>query len=77
VDVSTLVDAMTMANRRLWDAEDRFHAGYQAAIPDEAFAAAARQIIELNAERSSLKRQISVLCQSGLIEEKAYGARAT
>lgn len=60
-------------NTKLWDVEDalRLHEAEQRF--DQKFISLARSVYQLNDQRSTLKRQINLLCGSTLMEEKSYG----
>jgi hypothetical protein len=73
-----VLDALTLrlraANECIWDLENivRQHERRQQFGAD--FAAVARQTYRTNDERAALKREISVLSGSALIEEKSHSA---
>ena len=59
-------------NRRLWDIEDAIRRKEAAAEFDAAFIELARAVYRSNDERSRIKRAISELLGSDIIEEKQY-----
>lgn len=59
-------------NAKLWDVEDALREAEKSQAFDDDFIALARSVYLLNDERSRIKREISKLCNSELIEEKSY-----
>ena len=67
-----LVEDLLQVNRKLWEIEDTLR-GYEAAGRfDDAFIQAARSVYFTNDRRSELKREISTLLGSDIMEEKQY-----
>ena len=66
--------ALTAVNQRLWTIEDRLREKEAAGDFGAEFVALARSVYRENDERGRVKRAISVLLGSGLIEEKQYTA---
>ena len=63
---------LAAVNRRLWDIEDAIRRKEAAAEFDAAFIELARAVYRSNDERSRIKRAISELLGSDIIEEKQY-----
>jgi hypothetical protein len=59
-------------NARLWDIEDAIRAKEAANSFDGEFVALARAVYRTNDERSRLKREISLLLESDILDEKQY-----
>jgi hypothetical protein len=59
-------------NEELWDIEDRIRGKEAAGQFDPEFIELARAIYRRNDERGALKRQMSLLLTSELVEEKSY-----
>lgn len=66
--------ALKAANRQLWELEDGVRRAEAEGSFDDSFVAQARAIYQTNDRRARIKRQISVLLGSDLIEEKQYTA---
>ena len=64
--------ALRDVNRRLWDIEDAIRRKEANDSFDSEFIELARSIYRTNDERHRLKREISVLLQSDLLDEKQY-----
>jgi len=71
-DVEALKARLREANEKLWDIEDFIRLKEAAKCFDQEFVELARSVYVTNGERSRLKREISDLLGSGLIEEKSY-----
>lgn len=71
-DVKALATELREMNEKLWDIEDRIREKEALASFDRDFIQLARSVYITNGERSRLKREISDLLGSGLIEEKSY-----
>jgi hypothetical protein len=67
-----LVHQLTEVNRRLWEVEDDVRRCEANKDFGAEFVQLARSVYRLNDERGRLKRQISRLSSSGLVEEKQY-----
>ena len=67
-----LKEQLAGINRQLWDVEERIRACERSQEFDRGFIALARSVYSLNDRRSAVKREINLLCGSGLIEEKNY-----
>jgi hypothetical protein len=70
--VATLKEQLRSVNEALWDIEDKIRAKEAAKSFDQEFVDLARSIYLNNDKRGDLKRQINVLLNSELIEEKQY-----
>ncbi|QOV91688.1 glycosyltransferase family 9 protein [Humisphaera borealis] len=72
-ELATLTSELAATNQQLWDTENDFHTAHANGVDGDPFLNAARGVIQINTRRSDLKRRISLLCGSELIEEKQYG----
>ncbi len=72
-DLGRLEDALKAANTRLWDIEDGLRLLEAKQDFGAAFVALARQVYQTNDRRAALKKQINILFNSSIIEEKSYG----
>jgi hypothetical protein len=61
-------------NTGIWEAEDKIRDCERLNAFDDDFLATARSIYRLNDERASVKRELSILTSSAIIEEKSYVA---
>lgn len=68
----SLKRALKAVNEKLWDIEDRIRAKEADRAFDREFIELARSVYWNNDERGRLKRQINVLLNSELVEEKQY-----
>ncbi len=59
-------------NQALWDVENQIRAKEASKSFDQEFVELARSVYRLNDQRGLLKRELSLLLKSGLIEEKQY-----
>jgi hypothetical protein len=64
--------ALKAVNERLWDIEDQIRAKEADRVFDREFIELARSVYRNNDERGRLKRQINLLLNSELVEEKQY-----
>jgi uncharacterized protein DUF6165 len=64
--------ALKVVNEKLWDIEDRIRAKEADRAFDREFIELARSVYRNNDERGRLKRQINLLLNSELVEEKQY-----
>lgn len=71
-DVQQLTHALRQVNQALWEIEDRIRDKELAQEFDEEFIALARSVYITNDQRAALKRDINVVLQSALVEEKSY-----
>ncbi len=60
-------------NLKLWNIEDRLRAKETEKVFDREFIALARSVYHINDKRAALKKQINLVCNSPLVEEKHYG----
>lgn len=65
-----LYEALRTANRKIWD--DMEQVFNLRAVKSVQYFAAIESTIDLNIERSYLKRQINILSESTLLEAKSY-----
>lgn len=70
--LAPLRQELAAINRRLWDIEDAIRAKESKQSFDDEFVALARSVYRTNDERARIKRDINLLLQSPLIEEKHY-----
>lgn len=70
--LAALIERLTEANARLWRTEDAIREREEAQQFDAAFIVLARAVIHQNETRAALKRDISLLLGSRLIEQKHY-----
>ncbi|MEP9347638.1 DUF6165 family protein [Xanthobacter sp. KR7-225] len=70
--VAALTAALAAANRALWDIEDALRRLEREGRFDAEFVALARQVYGVNDRRAALKRRISALTGSAIVEEKLY-----
>ncbi len=74
--LNELEDALKAVNTRLWDVEDELRLHEAKLDFGAAFVALARQVYQTNDQRAALKKQINILFNSSIIEEKSYGSSA-
>ena len=67
-----LMQALKTVNQALWCIEDRIRLKERLTQFDEEFIALARSVYAQNDERARIKRELNVLTNSPLIEEKSY-----
>jgi hypothetical protein len=72
--VEPLVDALRRVNETLWNIEDAIREEDARARFGEKFIQLAQSVYRHNDERAAIKRQINVLLQSELVEEKSYAS---
>ena len=68
IDLSEL----TLVNKQLWDVEDLLRKYESEGYFGEHFIESARSVYKLNDKRAFIKKQINMLNNSVLIEEKSY-----
>jgi len=71
-EVAALKEALSAVNEALWDIEDRIRVKEHLHAFDAEFIDLARSVYKTNDRRAALKKQINVLLQSRLVEEKSY-----
>lgn len=71
-EMDALTDALREVNADLWSVEDDLRACEARGAFDAAFIALARSVYRLNDHRAALKRQLNLLLNSRLMEEKSY-----
>jgi hypothetical protein len=71
-DLGRLEADLRAVNRRLWDIEDAIRRKEAQRSFDAGFIDLARSVYRTNDERARLKREISALLGSGIVEEKQY-----
>ena len=72
-ELAPLARELKAVNEKLWDAEDAIRACERRGDFSARFVALARSVYTENDRRAALKRRISELLGSPLIEEKSYG----
>lgn len=72
--LAALTAALKEVNTALWQIEDDIRAHEAAKDFGASFVALARAVYRTNDERMALKREINLLLQSSIIEEKSYVA---
>jgi hypothetical protein len=71
-DLACIKKELKSVNEALWDIEDQIRAKEAAKSFDQQFIDLARSVYLNNDKRGNLKRQISALLDSELVEEKQY-----
>ena len=69
-----LIDELRDANAKLWDIEDDIRDLERVQDFGDTFIALARSVYRSNDRRAAMKREINVLLNSNIIEEKSYAA---
>ncbi|MFA6483230.1 MAG: DUF6165 family protein [Bacteroidales bacterium] len=72
LSVSGQYKRLTDINRQLWEIEDIIRELENKKQFDDVFIQTARHVYLLNDERAAVKKEINLLTNSGLIEEKSY-----
>ena len=75
--VNNLAGQLHEVNGQLWDVEDQLRRFEHLAEFQKPFIQAARSVYHLNDKRARVKREINILGESDIIEEKSYGQPAT
>lgn len=70
--LADLVEELSKTNRALWDIEDKLRALERTQSFGNEFIQLARSVYLRNDQRALLKKQINVLLDSGIVEEKHY-----
>ena len=70
--VATLKIKLMNVNLQLWNIEDRIRLKEKNKEFDEEFIELARSVYITNDERAAVKKQINILTNSELVEEKSY-----
>ena len=73
-DLVRLRGEIKAVNAKLWNIEDEIRAQEKAGTFGAEFIALARAVYQTNDRRAALKREINLLMQSDLVEEKSYEA---
>ena len=63
---------LVVSNQRLWDLEDRVRELMSALKYDDEFIDVATSIHHTNDERSRIKREINLIYNSAIVDEKSY-----
>ncbi len=72
--LGSLKAELRAVNEKLWQIEDDIRAKEAAKVFDDGFIALARAVYHSNDRRGAIKREINLLLNSELIEEKQYTA---
>ncbi len=72
--LDSVIDALRVANAKLWDIEDDIRDCEREGSFGEEFVRLARAVYYTNDERAALKKEINMLMGSELIEEKSYSS---
>ena len=75
--VAGLFGSLKAVNEELWEIEDAIRAEEAEARFGDAFIRLARSVYMKNDQRAALKREINLLLDSDLLEEKSYWSAAT
>lgn len=70
--ISKSYDKLLQTNKKLWDIEDEIREKERLKEFDSVFIELARNVYITNDLRSEIKREINILCDSKIIEEKSY-----
>ena len=70
--IKSLQEELRSVNESLWDIEDALRKKEAEGAFDQHFIELARSVYVTNDRRSELKREINVILDSGIIEEKSY-----
>jgi hypothetical protein len=71
--VAALRRRLRIVNERLWEIEEDIRMKERAGDFGDAFVRLARSVYLSNDERAAIKREINLLLESALVEEKSYG----
>lgn len=71
-DLENLYNLICQINEELWDIEDKIRDKERNGQFDDVFIELARNVYWTNDKRSEVKREINILSNSNLIEEKSY-----
>jgi hypothetical protein len=72
--IATLRRRLRSVNERLWEIEDDIRRKEQVGDFGDGFVRLARSVYLSNDERAAIKREINLLLQSALVEEKSYAS---
>ncbi len=72
LQLSELTEQLFCVNKKLWDIEDNIRAKEAKNEFDEEFIKLARSVYHNNRDRHRLKREINMLTESTIVEEKQY-----
>jgi hypothetical protein len=74
--LAALESELRSVNGLLWEVEDALRAHEARGDFGAAFIELARQVYKTNDRRAALKKEINVLCNSAIVEEKSYLGQA-
>ena len=72
MDVTALKEELHKVNSELWDIEDNKRKCEQSQTFDSEFIQLARSVYIKNDIRANIKKQINIITNSGIVEEKIY-----
>jgi predicted nuclease with TOPRIM domain len=72
MDVTALKEELHKVNSELWDIEDNKRKREQSQTFDSEFIQLARSVYIKNDIRANIKKQINIITNSGIVEEKIY-----
>lgn len=70
--IDELTQKLRTINGQLWDVEDELRKKEQGKIFDDKFIELARSVYFTNDQRAKIKRELNVLLDSAVFEEKSY-----
>ena len=71
-ELEALTTKLKLVNERIWELEDVLHECERSLTFDSEFVTVARDTYKANDHRAAIKREISILLGSDLIEEKSH-----
>lgn len=71
-NVINLYSDLIQINKKLWDIEDNIRLKEKKLCFDEEFVNLARNVYKSNDERARIKKEINLITQSNVVEEKSY-----
>lgn len=71
-ELATIFPKLKQVNERIWEAEDKIRDFEKNRIFDSSFLEVARSIYRLNDSRAAAKRELNLLTNSTVVEEKSY-----
>ncbi len=71
-NINQQIEALKQVNAQLWDIEDRIRLKESAKAFDNEFIELARAVYKTNDQRATIKKQINIILDSELVEEKSY-----
>lgn len=71
-NVINLYSDLIQINKKIWDIEDNIRLKEKKLCFDEEFVNLARNVYKSNDERARIKKEINLITQSNVVEEKSY-----